>query len=305
MGEKRRLRRKRVLIAGLAAILLLGASSFAGRASHQTPNLTPDELLRNMAARKFTGGPVTIRVTAESFPAAVKAVQKASGLALEVDPGVYEIVRGSASDKDIILANEMPWDALLDVMLRQFRLGLFVEDGKLIIRSSGGGLRVVPPSESAAESLPWPWIILLILLAAAAGFLVFRKKYARGRGRSKFALGPEAAEEIKTKILYLFEVEKIHHEESLSLQNLSAKLSLPAHHVSWVFNEVLGASFSRFVSTYRINEVKKALADAREADRTILDIAFEAGFGTKTAFNKVFKELTGMTPSEYRDKSRS
>jgi AraC-like DNA-binding protein len=54
------------------------------------------------------------------------------------------------------------------------------------------------------------------------------------------------------------------------------------------------------VNSYRVEDVKKRLASYQEADKTILDIAFDAGFNTKTSFNRVFKKLTRMTPSQYR-----
>jgi AraC-like DNA-binding protein len=54
------------------------------------------------------------------------------------------------------------------------------------------------------------------------------------------------------------------------------------------------------VNTYRVEEVKKRLASLQDKDKTILNIAFDAGFNTKTSFNRVFKKFTRMTPSQYR-----
>ena len=272
----------------------------------QAPDLTPDELLRNIAARRFTGKPVTIRVTGDSLQFAIEEIRKVSGLSFDIDPAVYELIRKTSSSKNVIIANQMPWDALLDALSKEFGLGIAIVGEGLVLRSIVGGPQRVDVAEPNARLSAWIWILFLALLLAAgtAVILIAVKKAARKQDRTKFALDPGTAEQIKTRILYLFEVEKIHREEDLSLQTLAARLSLPAHHVSWVANEILGQSFSRLVNTYRVDEVKERLRDPKDASRTILDIAFEAGFNTKTAFNKVFKSLTGMTPSEFREKNQ-
>jgi AraC-like DNA-binding protein len=271
----------------------------------QVPDLSPEELLRNIAAKRFTGKPVTLQVTADNLKSAIEVIQKISGLSIEVDPAIYELARRTSSDRSVILANQMPWDALLEAILGEFRLGITIEGERLVIRSPGRDMQAINSPLQEAHSSAWTWVLpaLLLLAVGTGGILIAKKKAARNRSRTKFALDPGPAEEIKTKILYLFEVEKIHREEDLSLQRLSARISAPAHHVSWIVNELLGLSFSRLVNTYRVDEVKKRLGDPRDSGRTILDIAFEAGFNTKTAFNKVFKKQTGMTPSEFRQKA--
>lgn len=275
--------------------------------SSPAPDLTPDGLLRNIAARHFTGRPITIRVTGQTLQSAVEAIQKVSGLSIDIDPAVYELIRKTSSNKDVIVANHMPWDALLDVLSREFGLGIAPRGDSLVLRSIISSPRRIDIAEPRDRFPAWVWILLPVLVLLAAGTVVIfvaGKKAARKRDRMKFSLDHTTAEQIKTKILYSFEVEKLHHEEDLSLQTLAARLSLPAHHISWVTNEIIGQSFSRLVNSYRIDEVKERLLDPRDASRTILDIAFEAGFRTKTAFNKVFKSLTGTTPSEFREKSR-
>jgi len=291
----------------LAALLLAGCAALVFGSVPQAVDLSAEQLLRNLAAKRFEGKPITIRVTGDRLKSAVEELKKISGLSFMLDPAAAEFVRRTAPKGGIIIGNQMPWDALLDAILKEFQLGITVEGERLVIRSAGGDLQVISIPEPDRRSSAWMWIIpSAFILAAGAGWVfAAKRKAARNRGRSKFALDTAAAEEIKIKILYLFEVEKIYRDEDLSLQTLSARLSLPAHHLSWVINETLGFTFSRLVNSYRIDEVKKRLGDPDEAGRTILDIAFEAGFNTKTAFNKVFKQQTGMTPSEFREKTQA
>ena len=53
-------------------------------------------------------------------------------------------------------------------------------------------------------------------------------------------------------------------------------------------------------SQYRINHVKKLFEDKEYFNSTIINIAYDSGFNSKSAFNTAFKKQTGMTPSAYR-----
>jgi AraC-like DNA-binding protein len=59
-------------------------------------------------------------------------------------------------------------------------------------------------------------------------------------------------------------------------------------------------NFFDLVNGYRVREVQQRLEDEESRQFTILAIAFDAGFNSKTSFNTIFKKHTGMTPSEYR-----
>jgi AraC-like DNA-binding protein len=299
---RNRTRRLSPVLVGIAAWAFFVAGSIP-----QTADLTPERLLRNLASKNFTGKPMTIRVAAGSLKSAFAEIQKISGLRFDLDFAAAELIRRTDFERNIIIGNQMPWDAVLDSILREFGLGIAVEGDRIAVRSTAGSLEKVGLSEPKSKSLSWIWLIVLAGGLAAFGGWIFvaRKKNGLHRGRVKFALDAKPAEEIKTKILYLFEVEKAYRDENLSLQAVSTRLGLPPHHVSWVANGVLGQTFSRLVNSYRIDEVKRRLGDSADAGRTILEIAFEAGFNTKTAFNRTFKQQTGMTPSEFREKTKA
>jgi AraC-like DNA-binding protein len=96
--------------------------------------------------------------------------------------------------------------------------------------------------------------------------------------------------------------EKPYLDDELSLNELAGRLKIPGHHFSMVINIELGKNFFHFISSYRVEEAKRLLSDLKSEDITILKIAFESGFQSKAAFNKAFKEETGFTPTEYRNK---
>lgn len=95
------------------------------------------------------------------------------------------------------------------------------------------------------------------------------------------------------------EKEKPFLDRELSIFDLSERLHIPRHFLSEIINEHMGKNFYTLVNDYRVEEVKKRLVDPRYKNLTILAIAFDSGFNAKSSFNTIFKEKTGMTPSEY------
>ncbi len=88
-------------------------------------------------------------------------------------------------------------------------------------------------------------------------------------------------------------------ERELTIYQLSDQIHIPRHFLSEVINEHMGKNFYHLVNDYRIEEVKKRLEDPAYKHLTILAIAFDSGFNAKSSFNTIFKERTGVTPSEY------
>lgn len=116
----------------------------------------------------------------------------------------------------------------------------------------------------------------------------------------KSTLLPQRSDRYLKKLLELMETEKPYLDGELTLQKLADRLSIPAHHLSQTINEQLDQTFSDFVNVYRVEEVKRRLHDPAKKHNSILAIAEDAGFNTKSSFNSVFKKHTGITPSEYR-----
>ncbi len=95
--------------------------------------------------------------------------------------------------------------------------------------------------------------------------------------------------------------EKIYRKSDLTMADLSQKMQIPAHHISQSINQGLNMSFYDLINAYRVEEVKKNLADERYQKLTLLAVAFEAGFNSKNSFNKAFKKFTGHAPSYYKN----
>jgi AraC-like DNA-binding protein len=106
--------------------------------------------------------------------------------------------------------------------------------------------------------------------------------------------------EIKSKILQYFDNERPYLKSELSMDILSAELTIPKHQLTEVLNTEIGSNFFQFVNGYRIEAVKEMLADKKNK-YTIEAIGYECGFNSKSTFFTVFKNLTGQTPHEYKN----
>lgn len=120
----------------------------------------------------------------------------------------------------------------------------------------------------------------------------------------KSALTDEQAEKIAAQLAQLMENKKPYLEMGLTLPMLSNMLNVSPHHLSQVINENLSKTFFDFVNFYRVEEAKRTL-NGPESDRfSILGIAMDAGFNSKSAFYTAFKKHSGMTPSQFKQLSR-
>lgn len=104
---------------------------------------------------------------------------------------------------------------------------------------------------------------------------------------------------LKEKLKKLMETEKLFCDEDLTLSRLAAHLSISSHELSKFLNTEYKNNFSSFINKYRVEEAKNLLLE--DMNRSILLIAHNSGFNTKSAFNNAFKKFTGITPSKYRE----
>lgn len=113
-------------------------------------------------------------------------------------------------------------------------------------------------------------------------------------------LSPGEAEQLKRALTTVMAQEQPWLDSELTLADLAAKLDTTPHKLSEVLNTGVGETFYDFVNGYRVREVQRRLAAGEGKRLTILALALEAGFASKSTFNLVFKKHTRQTPSEYR-----
>ncbi len=117
----------------------------------------------------------------------------------------------------------------------------------------------------------------------------------------KSGLTDETAENYINQLLEMMKEEKPYLNPNLTLYDLSKRLDISPHNLSEIINTKLNQNYYDFINRYRVEEFESNLLKDEFKNFTILVVAFESGFKSKSSFNTVFKKFTGMTPTEYKN----
>jgi len=112
---------------------------------------------------------------------------------------------------------------------------------------------------------------------------------------------PERAEHHYQNLRRLMDEEKLYLDADINMTSLAEKMHLSNSYLSQIINQREGLNFYDYINRYRVQEVKKYLTDPKFSHLSLLGIAMEAGFKSKSTFNLAFKKLTGKTPSEFKN----
>tara|TARA_R110002050_G_scaffold24083_3_gene64334 strand:- start:112376 stop:113413 length:1038 start_codon:yes stop_codon:yes gene_type:complete len=141
------------------------------------------------------------------------------------------------------------------------------------------------------------YTIALKLIVSPKDILIKKetKKY------KKSSLSIQDSENIKSKLLELMEKDKIFTDSKLSIQKISDTLDIPRQYISEVLNNYMETNFQDFINGYRIELFIEAIQKKEYEHFSLLGIAKNVGFNSKTSFYASFKKLKKMTPSEYKE----
>jgi len=103
---------------------------------------------------------------------------------------------------------------------------------------------------------------------------------------------------VSEKIRKLMELDKLYHEPTFSRADLARELSISENTLSKIINAAFGKSFPKLLNEFRVEDAKRML---RNSEIPVQVVAFEVGFNSLASFNRVFRDMTGMTPSRYRE----
>lgn len=115
--------------------------------------------------------------------------------------------------------------------------------------------------------------------------------------QEKIITEQKKAEPIFAELDRIIQTEKLYQQPRFSLQDLAQQTGLSPKDISWAINDGCQLNFCDYINQHRIEDVKIKLA--YQTVSNLLDIAFDAGFNSKSSFNKSFKKQVGMTPSQY------
>lgn len=119
------------------------------------------------------------------------------------------------------------------------------------------------------------------------------------RKYKKSLLEPALVEQYKKQLEQLMEAQEPYLDPALTLRALAERMSMPPNQLSQLLNEGFDQNFSEFINSYRLLAFKERAQNPAFRHLTILALAFDSGFNSKTVFNTFFKKSMGMTPSVY------
>jgi len=139
------------------------------------------------------------------------------------------------------------------------------------------------------------WMAATAFLRQEAGLLVAPAPF----------LKPPLPAELKQRGTWLkkaMQARRYYQDPELSLSSLAVKLELGPHELSRIINTALKKSFNDFINEYRVVDVVQKMQDPAYDHITLLGIAFESGFNSQSSFNRIFRQMTGQSPLEYKNK---
>lgn len=149
---------------------------------------------------------------------------------------------------------------------------------------------------------------LLLVVAFLFYFIAFKllgksKEILPKTETSKYKnsnLNPKLIEQYKADLVRSMEIDKLYLNNKLSIVDVSEKLNIPRQYISEVLNEYMDTSFQDFINEYRVEEFIFRLKSDQNNHFTLLGIATDVGFNSKSSFNAIFKKHKGLTPTQYK-----
>jgi len=131
-------------------------------------------------------------------------------------------------------------------------------------------------------------------------FKVLEEEIIENSKYEKSGLKPETYSKYSNIIIEYMNTHKPYLDNTFSIQKMAEDLHIQKFYITQVLNEHLNKNFYTFVNDFRIEDVKTLIKNNDNNKYTLLSLAFDVGFNSKTSFNTTFKKYTGKTPSQYR-----
>ena len=165
----------------------------------------------------------------------------------------------------------------------------------------------------AREGEPWPWlsIVNMLIIFGIANIIIFRglkqpELFLGIEEKPRYEKSPltdDESERLATALRDFMRSKRPHLVAGLSLSDLAKEMAVTPRALSQTINSRLGKNFLDFINSYRVDEARNLLSKSGANGRTILEIAYESGFNSKSVFNKAFKKHAGIAPKEFRKKT--
>jgi len=172
------------------------------------------------------------------------------------------------------------------------------------------GIIVVTEATFNAKTAPFgfelfqKFAIFLMTFYFSMQLLTLRKGFFwNGQLKEVAVEKPTIDQQLVNKLLQSMETDKMYRTEGLSIRQLADKLEVKEYKLRQTINQQLNfRNFSAFLNSYRIQEACDLLSNPELKELTIIEIAYQVGYNSLAPFNKAFKQIAEMTPTEWRKK---
>lgn len=159
-------------------------------------------------------------------------------------------------------------------------------------------------SEASAGISGWFWVLLaMVMLVAVVAVVVLKRR--KPQSQSEPEEQPEAAtkgnEQLMQRICDLMDGQQLYLQQGLKVSDIASALDTNIRYISDCIRAERGCSLTQFVNEYRVEHAKRLLLDHPEMK--ISSVAIESGFTNDKAMTRYFKEQTGMTPTEWKERN--
>ena len=147
------------------------------------------------------------------------------------------------------------------------------------------------------------FLIAILLFYFVTYRLITSPNHVLGSANNKYNSSNLSQLEIESSITELNRLmteQQLFKNQKLSVNEVAAQLGITRQRLSEILNVHMGMRFQDFLNKHRVEEFIKCLHQERYKNYTLLGIATEVGFSSKSSFNSTFKKIKGMTPSQYK-----
>jgi len=170
-----------------------------------------------------------------------------------------------------------------------------------ISMSGGGAAEIANTVNSAVLAAVVAAISIAMMRVDGADLFPAVAEVQVGAGEAAVVESSAADQKLVDALMRLMGDERIYRHDNITIGTLATRLAIPEYRLRRLINQRLGyRNFNVFLNEHRIAEAKAALADPSQAEVPVITIAMDAGFQSLGPFNRAFKAITGVTPTEYR-----
>ncbi len=171
-------------------------------------------------------------------------------------------------------------------------------------------LILLPIIEHYRVEMDYVLMLVMTALIHSIGYIAMKQpaffseaiRIIKNEKYATYKLSDIQTENLYSKTVKAIEENQLYLNSDFKISELADLLDLPIHYVSQVINEGAKTNFFNFINSFRIEKAKQLLVKGDSSSSKILAVAFDSGFSNKSTFNRIFKNHTGYTPSQYRDK---